>query len=114
MQDAIDRKGDNAVDAQMVLADAEFEKIALVTNPSIIPDRIKYAKEVADAKIASDAKAAADAKAAEAKALAVADAKIATDILLYCPPASRLMHRVETISFQLILSAAASAWLRLI
>ena len=55
------------------LIDAEFEKIALATNPSIAPDRIKYAKEVADAKIASDVKAAADAKTA-------ADAKIATDM----------------------------------
>ena len=64
----------------MLLVDAEFEKIALATNPSIIPDRIKYAKEVADAKIVSDAKAAADAKAVETKALAAADAKIATDM----------------------------------
>ena len=55
LQDAIDRKDDNAVDAQMTLIDAEFEKIALATNPSIAADRIKYAKEVADAKIASDA-----------------------------------------------------------
>ena len=84
MQDAIDRKDDNAVDAPMLLVDAEFEKIALATNPSIVPDRIKYAKEVADTNIASDAKSAAGAKAAEAKALAdakaAADAKRATDM----------------------------------
>ena len=59
LQDAIDRKNDNAVEAQMLLVDAEFEKIALATSPSIIPDRIKYAKEVADAD-ASDAKIATD------------------------------------------------------
>ena len=35
----------------------------------------------------------------------------AIDCHCYCLPASRLMHRVETIFFQLILSAAASAWL---
>ena len=72
LHDAIDRKFDNAVDAQMVLIDAEFEKIALAANPSIAADRAKYAQEIA-------AKAAADAKAAEAKPLAAADAKIATD-----------------------------------
>ena len=47
----------------MLLVDAEFERIALATNPSIIPDRIKFAKEVADAKISSDAKALAVANA---------------------------------------------------
>ena len=41
LQDAIDRKDDNAVDAQMLLVDAEFETIALATNPSIISNRIK-------------------------------------------------------------------------
>ena len=67
LQEAINRK-DAAVDSQMVLIDAEFEKIALATNSSIVADRIKYAKEVANANIASDAKAAADAKvAADAK-----------------------------------------------
>ena len=40
LHDAIDRKHDNAVDAQMLIVDAEFEKIALATNPSIAADRI--------------------------------------------------------------------------
>ena len=73
MQEAIDKRDDAAVDSQMTLIDAEFEKIALSTNPSIAADRVKYAQEIA-------AKAAADAKAAEAKALAAADAKISTDM----------------------------------
>ena len=42
LQEVINRKDDAAVDSQMLLIDDEFEKIALATNPSIIPDRIKY------------------------------------------------------------------------
>ena len=72
MQEAINRKKDAAVDSQMVLIDVEFEKITLATYPSIVADRIKYAKEIANDKIASDAKAAADVKAA-------ADAKVVAD-----------------------------------
>ena len=73
LQEAIDKRDDAVVDSQMTFRDAEFEKIALATNPSIAADRAKYAQEIA-------AKAAADAKAAEAKALAAVDAKIATDM----------------------------------
>ena len=51
-----DIKDDNIVDGQMTLIDAEFEKIALAINPSVAADRIKYAKEVTDAKIAADEK----------------------------------------------------------
>ena len=48
----------------MTLIDAEFEKIALATNPS-------DAQEIAAAIAAADAKAIADAKAANAKAAAL-------------------------------------------
>ena len=38
LQEAIDKRDDAAVDSQMTLIDAEFEKIALATNPSIAAD----------------------------------------------------------------------------
>ena len=71
MQEAIDKRDDAAVDSQMTLIDAEFEKIALATNPSIAADRAKYDQEIAAAKAAADAKAIADAKAAALAATAV-------------------------------------------
>ena len=43
LQKAIDKRDDTAVDSQMTLIDAEFEKIALATNPRIAADRAKYA-----------------------------------------------------------------------
>ena len=63
LQEAIDKRDDTAVDSQMTLTNAEFEKIALATNPSIAADRAKYNQEIATAKAAVDAKAIADAKA---------------------------------------------------
>ena len=61
LQSAIDRKDDVLVDARMQTVEAELEKIALVSNPRISSDRLKYAKEQADAKaeLIADAKAAA-------------------------------------------------------
>ena len=41
LQSAIDRKDDALVDARMQTVEAEFEKIALVSNPSISSDKLK-------------------------------------------------------------------------
>ena len=38
LQEAIDKRDDAAVDSQMTLIDAGFEKIALAINPSIAAD----------------------------------------------------------------------------